>query len=195
MTFANGNIYTGENSKLNVYGGNVIGGTAYSYGGVFWIPSGGKVNLAGGTVTDGAAPVGAGIYSHYYGLVTLTGNARVGEIAFTGSSAEALAIKESYEQNMRSARAQADSILANAQKTATARSEEIIGQAQQQAAQLKLKAAVDIEQEKKKAINDAKSEISGLAMAIAGKVVERELQAADQEQLINRFIDELGDEV
>ena len=96
--------------------------------------------------------------------------------------AEAMAIKESYEQNMRSARAQADSILANAQKTATARSEEIIGQAQQQAAQLKLKATADIEQEKKKAINDAKSEISGLAMAIAGKVVERELQAADQDR-------------
>ena len=111
------------------------------------------------------------------------------------AKAEALTIRQTYEQNMRTARAQADTILANAQKTATARSEEIIGQAQQQAAQIKLKATADIEQEKKKAINDAKSEISGLAMAIAGKVVERELQAADQEQLINRFIDELGDEV
>ena len=109
--------------------------------------------------------------------------------------AEAMAIKESYEQNMRSARAQADSILANAQKTATARSEEIIGQAQQQAAQIKSKASSDIEMEKKKAINDAKNEISGLAMAIAGKVVERELNTADQAGLIDRFIDELGDNV
>ena len=49
--------------------------------------------------------------------------------------------------------------------------------------------------EKKKAINDAKNEISGLAMAIAGKVVERELNEADQTQLIDRFIEELGDEV
>ena len=109
--------------------------------------------------------------------------------------AEALAIKESYEQNMRNARAQADALLVNAQKTATARSEEIIGQAQQQAAQIKLKATADIEQEKKKAINDAKSEISGLAMAIAGKVVARELNDADQEQMIDRFIEELGDQV
>ena len=96
---------------------------------------------------------------------------------------------------MLEARAQADTILANAQKTATARSEEIIGQAQQQAAQLKLKASADIEMEKKKAINDAKNEISGLAMAIAGKVVERELQEADQADLIDRFIDELGESV
>ena len=106
--------------------------------------------------------------------------------------AEALAIKETYEQNMQKARAQADTILLNAQKTASARSEEIIGQAQQAAAQIKQKAASDIEMEKKKAINDAKNEISGLALAIAGKVVARELNSADQEQMIDRFIDELG---
>ena len=106
---------------------------------------------------------------------------------------EALAIKETYEQNMQKARAQADTILLNAQKTASARSEEIIGQAQQAAAQIKQKAAADIEMEKKKALNDAKDEISGLAMAIAGKVVARELTSADQDQLIERFIDELGE--
>ena len=109
--------------------------------------------------------------------------------------AEAMTIKETYEENMRQARVQAEDILSTAQRNATARSEEIIGQAQQQAAQLKLKAAADIEMEKKKAINDAKNEISGLAMAIAGKVVERELNEADQTQLIDRFIEELGDEV
>lgn len=108
---------------------------------------------------------------------------------------EAAAIKETYEQNMRQAKAKAEDLLLNAQKTATLRSEEIISQAQQQAAQLKSKASSDIEMERKKAINEAKDEISGLAMAIAGKVVERELNSADQEQLIDRFLDELGDNV
>ena len=106
--------------------------------------------------------------------------------------AEAEVIKQTYEQNMREARAKADDLLLNAQRTANSRSEEIIGQAQQAAAQIKQKAAADIEMEKKKAINDAKNEISGLAMAIAGKVVARELSSADQEQMIDRFIDELG---
>ena len=106
--------------------------------------------------------------------------------------AEAEVIKQTYEQNMREARAKADDLLMNAQRTANARSEEIIGQAQQAAAQIKQKAASDIEMEKKKAINDAKNEISGLALAIAGKVVARELNTADQEQMIDRFIDELG---
>src|SRR5699024_3818598 len=89
--------------------------------------------------------------------------------------AEADAIKATYEENMRQAKEKADSILMNAQKTATLRSEEIIGQAQAAAAQIKSKASADIALEKKKAINDAKNEISGLAMAIAGKVVAREL--------------------
>jgi len=109
--------------------------------------------------------------------------------------AEAKAIKETYEQNMREAKAKADSLIVSAQKTAVMRSEEIIGQAQQAAAQIKAKASADIEMEKKKAINDAKDEISDLAMAIAGKVVQRELNTADQKQLIDRFIYELGDEV
>ena len=111
------------------------------------------------------------------------------------AKAEALAIKETYEQNMKEARAKADDILMSAQRSAAVRGEEIISQAQQQAAQIKSKASSDIEMEKKKAINDAKNEISGLAMAIAGKVVARELNSADQAGLIDRFIDELGDNV
>ena len=108
---------------------------------------------------------------------------------------EAMSIKKTYEDNMLQANAKANEILASAQKTAAERSEKIIGEAQQAAAQIKSKASADIAQEKKKAINDAKNEISGLALAIAGKVVERELADSDQAGLIDRFIDELGDQV
>ena len=108
------------------------------------------------------------------------------------AKAEAMAIKETYEKNMAESKAKADDLLMNAQRTANSRSEEIISQAQLAAAQIKSKASSDIEMEKKKAINDAKNEISGLALAIAGKVVARELNTADQEQMIDRFIDELG---
>ena len=111
------------------------------------------------------------------------------------AKSEALAIKQTYEQNMLEAKAKADDLLLTAQRTANSRSEEILAQAQQQAAQIKSKAAADIELEKKKAINEAKNEISDLAMAIAGKVVARELNAGDQADMIDRFIDELGDNV
>lgn len=108
---------------------------------------------------------------------------------------EALTIKKTYEDNMLQATAKANEILQTAQKTAAERSEKIIAEAQTSAAQIKSKASADIAQEKKKAINDAKNEISGLAMAIAGKVVEKELDESDQSQLIDRFINELGDQV
>ena len=109
------------------------------------------------------------------------------------AKAEALEIKQTYEQNMLQAKAQASEILDRAQKTATTRGEEIIRQANEEAAQLKQKAAADIAMEKKKALNDAKDEISGVAMAIAEKVVERQLDSADHDKLINQFIDGLGD--
>ena len=108
------------------------------------------------------------------------------------AKSEAAAIKQTYEENMRQAKTKADDMILSAQKTAAQRSEEIISQAQKQAAQIKTKAASDIEMEKKKAINEAKNEISELAMAIAGKVVARELNDADQDGMIDRFIEELG---
>ena len=118
------------------------------------------------------------------------------EIAQAKSSrSEADAMKAAYEQDMKEARDKADEIVLSAQKAATARSEEIISQARTTAAQIKEKASADIAMEKKKAINDAKNEISGLAMAIAGKVVERELNSEDHSEMINRFISELGEGV
>lgn len=110
------------------------------------------------------------------------------------AKSEAAAIKQTYEENMRQAKTKADDMILSAQKTAAQRSEEIISHAQKQAAQIKTKAASDIEMEKKKAINEAKNEISELAMAIAGKVVARELNDADQDGMIDRFIEELGDQ-
>ena len=109
--------------------------------------------------------------------------------------AEAMEIKATYEKNMQEAKAQANEILANAQKSAVVRGEEIIRQANEEAVAIREKASADIAQEKKKAINDAKDEISEMAMTIAGKVVGRVLTQTDQADLVDAFIAELGDEV
>ena len=85
---------------------------------------------------------------------------------------EAEAMKAEYEQNLQNARTEANQIVTAAQKTATARSEEIVGEARAQAAALKQKAEADIAQERKKAVNEVKDEIGGIAMEIASKVVE-----------------------
>ena len=106
---------------------------------------------------------------------------------------EAEAMKAEYEQNLQNARTEANEIVANAQKTATARGEEIVGEAHAQAAALKQKAEADIAQERKKAVNEVKDEIGGIAMEIASKVVEREISEKDHKDLIDEFIKNVGE--
>lgn len=106
---------------------------------------------------------------------------------------EAQQLRQSYESHMDQAKQEAGQIIHTAQKAAQTRSEEILAQAREQAAQIKEKAALDIAQAKKKALNDAKDEVSDLAMAIAGKVVGRELSQPDRERLVDDFIRDLGD--
>ena len=106
---------------------------------------------------------------------------------------EAEAMKAEYEQNLQNARTEANQIVAAAQKTATARSEEIVGEARAQAAALKQKAEADIAQERKKAVNEVKDEIGGIAMEIASKVVEREISEKDHKDLIDEFIKIVGE--
>ncbi len=106
---------------------------------------------------------------------------------------EAEAMKAEYEQNLQNARNEANQIVASAQKTAAARSEELLGEARAQAAALKQKAEADIAQERKKAVNEVKDEIGGMAMEIASKVVEREIKEADHQDLIDEFIKNVGE--
>ena len=107
--------------------------------------------------------------------------------------AKAEAMKAEYEANMRSARAEANQIVAAAQKTAAARSEEMLNEARTQAAALKQKAEADIAQERRKAVNEVKDEIGGMAIEIASKVVEREIREADHKALIDEFIQNVGE--
>ena len=106
---------------------------------------------------------------------------------------EAEAMKAEYEQNLQNARTEANQIVAAAQKTAAARSEELLGEARAQAAALKQKAEADIAQERKKAVNEVKDEIGGMAMEIASKVVERVIKEADHQDLIDEFIKNVGE--
>lgn len=106
---------------------------------------------------------------------------------------EALAMKTEYEQNMQDAKNKANEILTTAQKTAALQSEEILREASSQAAAMKAKAENDIAQEKRKAVNEIKDEIGGMAVEIAGKVIEREICEEDHAKLIDEFIANVGE--
>lgn len=106
---------------------------------------------------------------------------------------EAEAMRSEYTGKLSDAQATSERLVKEAVARAQHREEEIIRQANANASAILEKANADIALEKKKALNDAKDEISGVALAIAEKVVERQLNDKDQQKLINEFIDGLGD--
>ncbi len=111
------------------------------------------------------------------------------------AQASAKAMEAEYRQKLSAATQTSERIMKEAVERGQHREEEIIRAANAEAGAILDKAAADIALEKKKAINDAKNEISDMAMAIAEKVVGRELNGEDQAKLVDDFINELGDQV
>lgn len=109
------------------------------------------------------------------------------------AKSDAEALRDDYQQKLSVAVETSERMVKEAVARAQSREEEIIRQANREANAIRDKASADIAQEKKKAINDAKDEISVIAMAIAGKVVGREINADDQANLVDSFINELGE--
>ena len=107
----------------------------------------------------------------------------------------AQALEAEYKAQIAMAQQTGDELVKAAMVRGKNREEEIIREANREADAIREKAAADIAREKKKAVNDAKNEISVIAVAIAGKVVGRELNDADHSRLVDAFIDELGDGV
>ena len=107
---------------------------------------------------------------------------------------QAKLLRQEYEDKLSVATETSERLVKEAVARGQAREEEILRQANAEADAIRRKAGADIAQEKKKAINEAKDEISVIALAIAGKVVGRELSGADQSALVDSFIDELGEQ-
>lgn len=114
---------------------------------------------------------------------------------------EAQAAKESaqkteqeYLEKLAVAKAEAAEIIKQANARAQAREEEIISEANQKAADIRAKAEEAIERDKKRAMNEIKNEISDIVILAATKVVEKEISAKDNEDIISDFLVNVGNE-
>ena len=107
---------------------------------------------------------------------------------------DAQAKQQEYDRKLSAAQQTSEQLVREAVARGQSREEEILRQANAQASAMMDKAADDIAREKKKAVNDAKDEISVIALSIAGKVVGRELNDADHARLVDGFIEELGED-
>ncbi len=111
------------------------------------------------------------------------------------AKASAQAMETEYTQKLAQAAQTGERLVKEAVERGQAREEEILRQAQTQAEAIREKASQDALRERKKALNDAKDEISVIALSIAGKVVGRELNAQDNDKLVEGFLHQLEDGV
>lgn len=105
----------------------------------------------------------------------------------------ATSLKKEYEQKLAVAKETASDIVKTATQKAQTRSDEIVSEASLKAAGLLKRAETQIEQDRKKAINEIKNDITDLAISAAGKVISKELSKQDHEKLIENFIENAGD--
>lgn len=103
-------------------------------------------------------------------------------------------MKQEYEQRLADAREEADGLVRNAVATAQRRGDAIVAEANSQASHIKQKAEEEIALEKKQMLINVRSEISDMAVSIASKVVEREIQKEDHEGFVDEFIRNVGEE-
>lgn len=101
---------------------------------------------------------------------------------------------EEQRELLKEARQEAQSLIENARKLGDDQREEIIRNAKQEADRLKESAKREIVQEKEQAIVALREQVASLSVMIASKVIEKNLSAAEQEELINQYIKEAGEE-
>lgn len=106
----------------------------------------------------------------------------------------ASSMKQEYEARLASARDEADSLVRSAVQTAQRKGDAIMADAASQASHMKQKAEQEIAMEKKQMLQSVQAELSDMAVSIAAKVVEREIQQKDHDAFVDEFIKNVGEE-
>lgn len=107
---------------------------------------------------------------------------------------DALSLKAEYEARLKSVEAEAEEILSQARKRALKNERVILDEAKEEAARIIANANVQIELEKKKAMDDLKQEVISIATMMAGKVVAASMDEKLSNQLIEDTLKEMGDD-
>ena len=102
-------------------------------------------------------------------------------------------MKAEYEAKLEGANEESEQILRSAVRRAQLKEEEILRDANDKAARVIERAEEQIALEKKQALNEVKNEVSGMAIGIAAAVIERDVSEEEHKELIDSFIDGIGD--
>ena len=97
------------------------------------------------------------------------------------------------EVQLREARNNANELLSKAQLEGSALQKTIVKEANEDAQRIRQQAQREVAAERVRTLNNMRSEISGLSIDIAEKIIGRELTSSDHERLVDEFIQGLED--
>lgn len=106
---------------------------------------------------------------------------------------EAIAYKEEYDKKLKEVEKEAQEILSAARKKAKQNEAKIVAEAKEEAARIIARANVEVELEKKRALDDMKQEMITIASMMAAKVVSASIDTKAQESLIDETLKEMGE--
>lgn len=104
---------------------------------------------------------------------------------------QAKAALAEYERSLAKAREEANAMINKAKADAKATGEELRARSAAELAEMKLRASKDIEAAKQAAISAIYAEAASLGVSIAGKILHREINARDQQHLVDASLQEL----
>ena len=102
-------------------------------------------------------------------------------------------LKAEYDSKIQNVESEAEEILSTARKKAVRNENNIISEAKEEAARIISGASKEAELEKLKVKDEVRVEIINVASAIAGKIVEGEIDRKKQDELIDATLEEIGD--
>ena len=105
--------------------------------------------------------------------------------------AEELASKR--EAELAGSRTEAKTIIENAKETAEKSRADILAEAKLEAGRLKEKANQEIAQNKAEALQSVKGDVADLTISLAGKIISQNLDGHAHKELIDQYIDQLGE--
>jgi F-type H+-transporting ATPase subunit b len=105
---------------------------------------------------------------------------------------QATKIVEEQKQALQDARKAAHEMLEQAKATSSKQADQILADSRKEATRIKDEAMRDIETEKNKAIAALKSQVSAMSVMIASKIIEKQVDEKSQEQLIEKYLKEVG---
>jgi F-type H+-transporting ATPase subunit b len=105
---------------------------------------------------------------------------------------EAIELKSEYELKINEAKAEGQKIIEGSRKRGEEIKEDIVREARVEANSIMEKARVEIEREKEKALEEIKLQAGEMAILIASKVIDKNLDMNLQKDMIDKFVDEVG---